>query len=74
MRVLGEKAVADPSMVERQVREQMAQRQTNHDMRNLARMLTPEERKEKRRRKLMEDTSKELLAAGTALMSTLVTT
>jgi U4/U6 small nuclear ribonucleoprotein PRP3 len=63
MRVLGESAVADPSAIEKQVRQQMAQRQTNHDMRNLARMLTPEERKEKRRRKLMEDTSKEVQVA-----------
>jgi U4/U6 small nuclear ribonucleoprotein PRP3 len=51
MRVLGERAVADPSMVEKEVREQMEARQRNHDMRNLARKLTPEERKEKARKK-----------------------
>ena len=37
MRVLGDSAVADPSKVEKQVLAQVAQRQKNHDMRNLAR-------------------------------------
>jgi hypothetical protein len=51
MRVLGERAVADPSMVEKEVREQMESRQRNHDMRNLARKLTPMERKDKAAKK-----------------------
>ena len=37
MRVLQEQAVADPSAVEKKVREQMAQRIQNHEMRNQAR-------------------------------------
>ncbi|CAH0477906.1 unnamed protein product [Peronospora belbahrii] len=45
-------AVADPSAIERQVREQIAQREKNHEMRNLARKLTPEERREKKLRKI----------------------
>jgi hypothetical protein len=51
MRVLGSEAVADPTKIENEVRKQMEERQRNHDMRNLARKLTPEERKEKARRK-----------------------
>ena len=51
MRVLGTEAVADPTKIENEVRKQMEERQRNHDMRNLARKLTPEERKEKLRRK-----------------------
>jgi hypothetical protein len=47
MRVLKDAAVADPSAVEAKVREQMAARQKNHEMRNLAKKLTPEERREK---------------------------
>jgi U4/U6 small nuclear ribonucleoprotein PRP3 len=59
MRVLGDSAVADPSKLEKQVLQQVAQRQKNHDMRNLARKLTPQERKEKKRKKMIEDTSLE---------------
>lgn len=55
MRVLQEQAVADPSAVEKKVREQVAQRIKNHEMRNLARKLTPEERREKTKRKIKED-------------------
>ena len=36
-----------------------ASRQHNHDMRNLARMLTPEERRAKNAAKMAEDTSLE---------------
>ena len=55
MRVLSEQAVADPSAIERRVREQIAQREKNHEMRNLARKLTPEERREKKLRKIKKD-------------------
>eukprot|EP01138_Halocafeteria_seosinensis_P015140 gb/GECG01015453.1/.p1 GENE.gb/GECG01015453.1/~~gb/GECG01015453.1/.p1 ORF type:complete len:619 (+),score=116.34 gb/GECG01015453.1/:1-1857(+) len=55
MRVLGEQAVADPSSVEKKVRKQMEQRVKNHEMRNQARKLTPEERKEKDQKKMSED-------------------
>ncbi|TDH64975.1 hypothetical protein CCR75_008055 [Bremia lactucae] len=63
MRVLSEQAVADPSAIERKVREQIAQREKNHEMRNLARKLTPEERREKRLRKIKEDAAKDIYVA-----------
>ena len=40
MRVLDSAAVADPTKVERHVREQMAKRQKKHEQDNLARKLT----------------------------------
>ncbi|KAL6070867.1 U4/U5/U6 small nuclear ribonucleoprotein prp3 [Balamuthia mandrillaris] len=57
MRVMGQEAVQDPTQVERKVREEMAKRLRNHEARNEARKLTPEQRKEKKRRKMQEDTS-----------------
>lgn len=41
----------------------MQQRQLNHEMRNQARKLTPAERKEKKRKKLQEDTSRVVYVA-----------
>ena len=58
MKVLGDQAVADPSKVELKVLQQMQQRVLNHEMRNLAAKLTPQERKEKKVKKLHEDTSR----------------
>jgi len=58
MKVLGDQAVADPSKIEQKVIEQMRKREMNHHMRNQARKLTPQERKEKEKRKNVEDTSK----------------
>ena len=63
-RVLGEQAVADPSKIEKYVKEQMAERLNKHNMSNLARQLTPAERREKRANKLKEDTS---IAVHTAI-------
>ncbi|KAG7391206.1 U4/U6-U5 snRNP complex subunit prp3 [Phytophthora pseudosyringae] len=63
MRVLSEQAVADPSAIERKVREQIAQREKNHEMRNLARKLTPEERREKKLRKIKEDAAGDIHVA-----------
>ena len=63
MKVLGEQAVADPSKMERKVMEQVTSRLTKHAMRNAARKLTPQEKKEKKRRKLAEDTSAEVSVA-----------
>ena len=51
MRVLKDEAVLDPTAIEREVREQMAEREQAHQDRNLARMLTPAERREKKMRK-----------------------
>lgn len=56
--MLGEQAVADPSKVEMRVVQQMQQRVLNHEMRNQAAKLTPQERREKKIRKLHEDAAK----------------
>ncbi|OQR82218.1 U4/U6 small nuclear ribonucleoprotein Prp3 [Thraustotheca clavata] len=63
MRVLQDQAVADPSAIERKVRAQVAQREKNHEMRNLARKLTPEERRDKILRKLKADASSDIHVA-----------
>ncbi|OQR77305.1 U4/U6 small nuclear ribonucleoprotein Prp3-like [Tropilaelaps mercedesae] len=57
MRVLGQQQVADPTKVEAHVREQMAKRQREHEQANKARKLTDEQRREKKTRKIHEDTS-----------------
>ena len=57
MRVLGTDAVQDPTKVEKHVRQQMAKRQKAHEQANAARKLTAEQKKDKRIRKLKEDTS-----------------
>ncbi len=44
-----------------QVREQMDQRQRNHDARNQARKLSKEERWAKKKRKFLEDAAKYVL-------------
>lgn len=58
MRVLGNEAVADPTLIEQQVRDQVQKRLERHVQENEERKLTEEERAEKRRRKLQEDTSR----------------
>nr|CCA16522.1 U4/U6 small nuclear ribonucleoprotein Prp3 putative [Albugo laibachii Nc14] len=63
MRVLSEQAVADPSAIEKKVRQQVAQREKNHEMRNLARKLTPEERREKKLRKIKQDAAGDIHVA-----------
>ena len=57
MRVLDSAAVADPTKVERHVREQMAKRQKKHEQDNLARKLTDEQKRDKKIKKLQEDTT-----------------
>jgi U4/U6 small nuclear ribonucleoprotein PRP3 len=57
MRVMGMEATQDPTAIEREVRVQMEERQTAHDDRNLARKLTGSERREKKLRKMFEDTA-----------------
>ncbi|PNF24141.1 U4/U6 small nuclear ribonucleoprotein Prp3 [Cryptotermes secundus] len=57
MRVLGTEAVRDPTKVEAHVREQMAKRQKAHEEANAARRLTADQRREKKVRKLKEDTT-----------------
>ncbi|KAK8729549.1 hypothetical protein OTU49_008539 [Cherax quadricarinatus] len=57
MRVLGTEAVLDPTKMEKHVREQMAKRLKAHQDANAARKLTPEQLREKKVRKIKEDTS-----------------
>ncbi|KAG4074146.1 hypothetical protein HA402_014351 [Bradysia odoriphaga] len=57
MRVLGSEAVQDPTKIEAHVREQMAKRQKAHEEANNARKLTAEQKREKKVRKMKEDTS-----------------
>jgi len=57
MRVLGTEAVRDPTKVEQHVRMQMEKRKRAHEHANAARKLTDEQRKEKKMKKLKEDTS-----------------
>lgn len=57
MRVLGTEAVQDPTKIEAHVREQMAKRQKAHEEANAKRKLTVEERRDKKVKKLKEDTS-----------------
>lgn len=62
-RVLGEQAAADPTAIEREVRKQMEERQQAHDDRNVARMLTPAERRDKKIRKMFDSSTTEVFAA-----------
>ncbi|XP_042211720.1 U4/U6 small nuclear ribonucleoprotein Prp3-like isoform X2 [Homarus americanus] len=57
MRVLGTEAVLDPTKMEKHVREQMAKRLKAHQDANAARKLTPEQLRDKKVRKVKEDTS-----------------
>ncbi|XP_060523896.1 U4/U6 small nuclear ribonucleoprotein Prp3 [Cylas formicarius] len=57
MRALGTEAVQDPTKIEAHVREQMAKRQKAHEDANAARKLTAEQKREKKVKKLKEDTS-----------------
>ncbi|KAG8035535.1 hypothetical protein G9C98_006981 [Cotesia typhae] len=57
MRVLGTEAIQDPTKIEAHVRQQMAKRLKAHEDANAARRLTVDQRREKKARKLKEDTS-----------------
>jgi len=63
MKALLNEAVQDPSKIEQQVREEMAQRQRNHDLRNAERKLTPEERRQKKLKKYADEISVETQVA-----------
>eukprot|EP00877_Chromochloris_zofingiensis_P011346 jgi/Chrzof1/6465/Cz18g12030.t1 len=62
-RVMGVEAAADPTAIEAEVRKQMAERQSAHDDRNLARMLTPAEKREKKVQKLFDESGLETITA-----------
>ena len=57
MRVLGSEAIQDPTKIEAKVKAEMARRLRVHQETNHARKLTAEQRREKRRRALLEDTT-----------------
>ncbi|KAK1442638.1 U4/U6-associated RNA splicing factor-related protein [Babesia gibsoni] len=63
MRVLKDASVADPSKVEKQVREQMEERLRNHEKRNEERKLTPEQRSKKHAKKWQVGKNEEVEAA-----------
>lgn len=55
MKVLGSEATQDPTKLEMEIRSAAAEREQAHIDRNIARKLTPDERREKKERKLFED-------------------
>jgi U4/U6 small nuclear ribonucleoprotein PRP3 len=63
MRVHLNDGTQDPTKLERQIRREMEQRIQNHEQRNQARKLTPQQKKKKKLQKLQEDESKELQVA-----------
>ena len=54
MSVLGADTTQDPTKIEKEVRAQMDERQQAHEDRNLARKLTPAERRDKKLRKMFD--------------------
>ncbi|KAG5864849.1 U4/U6 small nuclear ribonucleoprotein Prp3, partial [Gonioctena quinquepunctata] len=57
MRALGTEAVQDPTKIEAHVREQMAKRQKAHEDANAARKLTADQKRDKKIKKIKEDTT-----------------
>ncbi|KAL2558028.1 Pre-mRNA-splicing factor 3 [Forsythia ovata] len=57
MKVLGSEATQDPTKLEMEIRSAAAEREQAHIDRNIARKLTPAERREKKERKLFDDQS-----------------
>ncbi|KAH7511683.1 hypothetical protein JRO89_XSUnG0177300 [Xanthoceras sorbifolium] len=55
MKVLGAEATQDPTRLEKEIRSAAAEREQAHIDRNIARKLTPAERREKKERKLFDD-------------------
>ncbi|KAK6929274.1 Pre-mRNA-splicing factor 3 [Dillenia turbinata] len=55
MKVLGSEATQDPTRLEMEIRTAAAEREQAHVDRNIARKLTPAERREKKERKLFDD-------------------
>jgi U4/U6 small nuclear ribonucleoprotein PRP3 len=62
-KVLGTEAVLDPTQIEVRVRKEMAAREQAHLEHNESKKLTDEQRKEKKRLKLLEDTSESVFVA-----------
>ena len=57
MKVLGTEATQDPTRLEKEIRSAAAEREQAHIDRNIARKLTPAERREKKERKQIDDPS-----------------
>lgn len=57
MKVLGSEATQDPTKLEMEIRSAAAEREQAHIDRNIARKLTPAERREKKERKLFDDSN-----------------
>ncbi|XP_044461922.1 protein RDM16-like isoform X2 [Mangifera indica] len=57
MKVLGSEATQDPTRLEKEIRSAAAEREQAHIDRNIARKLTPAERREKKERKLFDDST-----------------
>lgn len=57
MKVLGSEATQDPTRLEKEIRSAAAEREQAHIDRNIARKLTPAERREKKERKLFDEPS-----------------
>ncbi|PNX83392.1 U4/U6 small nuclear ribonucleoprotein Prp3, partial [Trifolium pratense] len=57
MKVLGTEATQDPTRLEKEVRIAAAEREQAHIDRNIARKLTPAEQREKKKRKLFDDSN-----------------
>lgn len=55
MKVLGSEATQDPTRLEKEIRSAAAEREQAHIDRNMARKLTPGERRDKKDRKLFDD-------------------
>ncbi|XP_019710344.1 protein RDM16 isoform X2 [Elaeis guineensis] len=55
MKVLGSEATQDPTKLEMEIRSAAAEREQAHVDRNIARKLTPAERREKKERRLFDD-------------------
>ncbi|XP_076948145.1 protein RDM16-like [Bidens hawaiensis] len=60
MKVLGSEATQDPTRLEMEIRSAAAEREQAHVDRNIARKLTPSEKREKKERKLFDDNSNTL--------------
>ncbi len=59
-RVMGDNLVSNPTSAEAKVREQMESRRLAHEEHNKSRALTPAQKAEKHKKKLHEDTSREV--------------
>ncbi|KAK4487829.1 hypothetical protein RD792_003565 [Penstemon davidsonii] len=60
MKILGSEATQDPTKLEMEVRSAAAEREQAHIDRNIARKLTPAERREKKEKKLFDDSNNTL--------------